>query len=82
MESNKKRVNKKHYLLLNNAGVINATTPKNWARAHQEIFPNSTFSDSKNTPRTKEIEKHLVEHLKFKRVENSEIVVLYPYKEL
>ena len=38
--------------------------------------------DAKNTPRTKEIEKYLEETLKFRRVENEEIVILYPYDNL
>jgi len=33
-----KRVNKKHFIIYNNGGVISATTPKDWARAHQELF--------------------------------------------
>ncbi len=76
------RINKKHFLLFNNSGVINATTPKNWARAHQDRFPDYSFVDAKNTPRTKEIEKYLEETLMFRRVENKEIVILYPYKDL
>jgi|TARA_R110000796_G_scaffold63858_1_gene147666 hypothetical protein len=76
------RINKKHYLLFNDAGVVNATTPKNWARAHQDRFPNYSFDDTENTPRTKEIERYLEETLRFRRVENDEIVILYPFKEL
>ena len=76
------RVNKKHFLLFNNAGVVSATTPKNWARAHQNSFPNYSFDDAENTPKTEEIEKYLEEILKYKRVENNEIVILYPYNEL
>ena len=76
------RINKKHYLLFNNAGVVSATTPKNWARANQNKFPNYSFEDAENTPRTKEIEKYLEEILRFKRIENYEMVILYPYKEL
>jgi hypothetical protein len=76
------RVNKKHFLLLNNGGLINATTPKNWARANQDKFPKYSFVDSDNTPRTKEIERYLEENLKFNRVENNEITILYPYTEL
>ncbi|WP_289060349.1 hypothetical protein [uncultured Zobellia sp.] len=78
----KRRVNKKHYIIINNSGVIGATTPKNWARANQKLFSKYSFKDSENTPRTKEIEKYLEESLKFNRVENSEIVVLYPYKDI
>tara|TARA_R110000782_G_scaffold188239_3_gene278276 strand:+ start:81 stop:419 length:339 start_codon:yes stop_codon:yes gene_type:complete len=77
-----KRLNKKHFLMINNSGLISATTPKNWARANQDKFPKYSFTDSENTPRTKEIERYLEETLMFKRVENDEIVILYPYKEL
>lgn len=38
-----KRLNKKHFIIFNNGGVISATTPKDWARAHQELFSGYNF---------------------------------------
>jgi len=52
-----KRSNKKHFIIFNNGGVISATTPKDWARAHQSFFPKKNFSDSDNTPTVDVIEK-------------------------
>ena len=80
--SNTNRINKKHFLILNNNGVISATTPKDWARANQTIFPKFTFIDSENTPRVEEIEKHLVTKFKYTKIENDEIVICYSYSTL
>jgi len=76
------RVNKKHFIIFNNGGVISATTPKDWARAHQVNFPNHDFTNSDNTPTVDEIERYLTTHLKYGKVENDEIVVCYPFKNL
>jgi len=74
-----KRINKKHFILFNNGGVICSTTPKDWARAHQIFFPNKDFSDSDNTPTVDEIESYLTQQLNFKKLSNDEIVVCYDY---
>ena len=78
---NKKRINKKHLVIFNNNGVISATTPKDWARAHQSLFEGYEFTDSDNTPIVDLIEKQLVK-LGFKKVDNYEVVILYDYKSL
>lgn len=75
------RINKKHFVLYNNGGVISATTPKDWARANQNLFSNYNFSDSKNTPTVAVIEKELL-RLGFNQVINNEIVIFYQYKNL
>ena len=77
-----KRVNKKHFIIFNNGGVISATTPKDWARAHQGEFPNNNFDNSDNTPTVNEIENYLTDNLGFRKVENDEIVICYPFKDL
>ena len=73
---------KKHFMIFNNGGVVSATTPKDWARAHQQAFPNHTFADPNSTPTTDVIEAYLTNNLGFRRVENQEIVILYPIKEI
>ena len=75
------RINKKHFVLYNNGGVISATTPKDWARANQNLFSNYNFSDSKNTPTVAVIEKEL-SRLGFNQVINNEIVIFYQYINL
>lgn len=75
------RKNKKHFVLYNNGGVISATTPKDWARANQNIFSNYNFSDSKNTPTVAVIEKEL-SRLGFSQVINNEIVIFYQFINL
>lgn len=77
-----KRVNKKHFIVFNNGGVISATTPKNWARANQTLFDGFDFSNSENTPTVYEIENYLVVSESFSRIENDEIIILYPYLKL
>ena len=77
-----KRKNKKHFIIFNNGGVISSSTPKDWARAHQNLFPNKDFSDSNNTPTVEEIETFLTEELNFKKLSNDEIVVCYDYKAI
>lgn len=77
-----KRINKKHFIIFNNAGVVSSTTPKNWARANQNLFPGKDFSDSNNTPTVEEIENYLTEKLNFSKLSNEEIVVCYDYKSI
>lgn len=77
-----KRINKKHFIIFNNGGVISSTTPKDWARAHQNFFPKKDFSDSDNTPTVEDIENYLTQHLNFKKLSNEEIVVCYDYKAI
>ncbi len=77
-----KRINKKHFIIFNNGGVISSTTPKDWARAHQECFPTKDFSDSDNTPTVEEIENYLSKELNFKRLSNDELVVCYDYNSI
>lgn len=76
------RKNKKHIIILNNNGVITATSPKNWARGHQSLFEKYDFSNSDNTPTINEIENFLVNNRNFSRIENQEIVILYPFNKL
>jgi hypothetical protein len=75
------RKNKKHFVLYNNGGVISANTPKDWARANQELFAAYDFSDSNNTPTVAVIEKELTK-LGFNNLLNTEIVVFYQYSNL
>lgn len=77
-----KRINKKHFIIFNNGGVISSTTPKNWARANQSFFPNKNFSDSDNTPTVEEIENYLTQQLNFKKLSDDQIVVCYDYKSI
>ncbi len=77
----RKRVNKKHFVLFNNGGIISATTPKNWARAHQTLFDGYDFSDSENTPIVDIIEEKLTK-LGFSEINNNEIVIYYQYKSI
>ena len=74
----KTRKNKKHFVLYNNGGVISATTPKNWARANQNSFPQYDFINSDNTPTVEVIEAFLIQ-TGFTRMLNDEIVILYNY---
>ena len=80
--SSNSRVNKKHFIIYNNGGVISATTPKDWARAHRSAFPNSSFVDSNNTPIVSKIEKHLINKFGYRKVENREIAICYPFLDL
>lgn len=77
-----KRVNKKHFIVFNNGGVISATTPKDWARANQTLFDGFDFSNSENTPTVDEIENYLVVSESFSRIEKNEIIIQYPYLKL
>jgi hypothetical protein len=77
-----KRVNKKHFIIFNNGGVISATTPKDWARAHQELFKKFNFTDGDNTPPVDTIENYLVKIKGYSKIENDEIIILYPYLKL
>lgn len=74
-----KRINKKHFIIFNNRGIISSTTPKDWARAHQNLFPGKDFSDSENTPTVEEIENYLTQNLNYRKLSNDEIVVCYDY---
>ncbi|GAB3890046.1 hypothetical protein [Spirosoma agri] len=76
------RTNKKHFIIFNNCGVISATTPKDWARANQQVFPDYTFEDANTTPIVNVIENYLVNTLNYRRVENDEIIIHYAYKEI
>ena len=75
-----KRINKKHFVIFNNGGVISATTPKDWARAHQDKFPSHNFADSnfKNTPNDDTIELFLSQN-GFRLIENQDIIIYYQY---
>jgi len=77
-EIKKTRKNKKHFIIYNNGGVISATTPKNWARANQNYFPQYNFINSDNTPTVEVIETFLIQN-NFTRILNDEIVILYNY---
>ena len=79
--SKSKRINKKHFIIFNNGGVISATTPKDWARANQSLFSNYSFDDADNTPTVESIEKQLTK-LGFSEVKNSDVVILYQYKNI
>ena len=75
------RKNKKHFIIFNNGGVISATTPKDWARANQSLFPTFNFSDSDNTPIVDAIEKELLRQ-GFSEIRNDDVVILYQYNSL
>ena len=74
-----KRVNKKHFIIYNNGGVVSTTTPKDWARGHQTLFPNYNFIN--RTPTVAVIESYLAAN-GFTEVYNKEIVIFYQYYSL
>lgn len=74
-----KRKYKKHFIIFNNGGVLSVTTPKDWARAHRELFPNYNFIGADNIPIVNVIENYLVNNEGFSRIENDEIVIHYIY---
>jgi hypothetical protein len=76
------RINKKHFILFNNNGIISATTPKNWARANQELFEDYDFTNSENTPTVNIIEQYLTDNLDYHKIDNEEVVIFYAYKNL
>jgi hypothetical protein len=76
------RINKKHFLIFNNGGIISVTTPKDWARANQSYFPSKDFSNSDNTPTSGAIEKVLTEEFNFRCIENDEVFICYDYDSL
>jgi len=76
-----KRIYKKHFIIYNNGGVISATTPKDWARANQSIFPKYDFSNDLKTPNVISIEKFLLK-IGFCCIENNEVVIYYQYKSI
>jgi hypothetical protein len=76
------RINKKHFVIFNNGGMISATTPKDWARAHQSHFPKKDFTTSKKTPTVNQIEDFLINKLNFRIIENAEIVICYEYQSI
>ena len=82
VNSTPNRINKKHFIMYNNGGVISATTPKDWARAHRAVFPNFDFTNSDNTPSVDAIENFLFANEGFSRIENHEIVIHYPFINL
>jgi len=73
---------KKHFIIFNNGGIISSTTPKDWARVHQNLFNGYDFSDSENTPNVDEIENYLVNNEGFTRIENDEVVIHYPFTKI
>jgi hypothetical protein len=77
-----RRVNRKHFIIFNNNGVISSTTPKDWARGNQSLFENYDFTDSDNTPTVNVIEQFLIDNLGFHRMENDEMVICYAYSDL
>lgn len=76
------RKNKKHIIILNNNGVLSVTTPKNWARANQNLFDGFDFSNAENTPIVNEIENFLINNRSFSKIENQEIVILYAFNTI
>ena len=72
----------KHFMIFNNGGLVSATTPKDWARAHQNAFPNHTFADGNTTPTTDTIEAYLKNSLGYQEANGPGIVVLYRLGEL
>lgn len=76
------RIYKKHFIIFNNGGIISATTPKDWARANQNFFPNKNFTSTRNTPTVDEIENYLTTNLNFNKLWNYEIVICYKYDSI
>lgn len=76
-----KRINKKHFIIYNNGGVISATTPKDWARANQHFFPKYDFKNDLKTPNVIVIEKYLSKN-GFYCIDNNEVVIYYQYNSL
>jgi hypothetical protein len=72
---------KKHFVLFNNGGIISSATPKDWARANQNIFDDFDFSNSNNTPAVDFIERKLIQ-LGFSGINNNEVVIFYKYNSL
>ena len=75
------RINRKHFVIFNNGGVISATTPKDWARANQSLFEGYDFSNSENTPIVDVIERELMRQ-GFRETNNNEVVIYYQYNSL
>ena len=72
------RVNKKHFIIYNNSGVISVTTPKDWARGHRQFFPNNNFLNANNTPTVSQIE-NILDQNGFDHIENNQVVIYYDY---
>lgn len=72
----------KHLIIFNNGGVVSATTPKDWARAHQDNFPNHAFDNAATTPTTNAIEAHMTNNLGYEEIGNDDIVILYRLRDL
>ena len=75
------RINRKHFVLFNNGGLISATTPKDWARSNQSLFEGYDFSNSENTPVVDVIERELMRQ-GFRETNNNEVVIYYQYNSL
>lgn len=77
-----KRINRKHFLIFNNNGVVAVTTPKDWARGNQQCFPDYNFSNSESTPTVDLIEKFLIEEMNFTKITDENVVMCYDYKAI
>ena len=73
-----KSVNKKHFMLYNNGGIISENIPKDWAMTHQELFNGFNFSNADKTPAVDVTENYLVNFGGFTRIANDELVIHYP----
>lgn len=66
-------MNRDHYVIYFENGILTHTRPKDWARQHQEEFP--TFNFKKKLPTTDEISTYLIKKYGFTRIESENRVV-------
>ncbi|GAC1426449.1 MAG: hypothetical protein NVS1B13_18020 [Flavisolibacter sp.] len=62
--------------------MLSATTPKDWARAHPNVYLKKDFINSESTLTLHDSEKILAKTLGYQKIENKEIVICYPFKNL
>ena len=65
-------MNRKHFLIYYLNDVLAQTTPKDWARANYQHFPNYNFQGA-NIPTTETIEAYLIRECDYSKLENNEI---------
>lgn len=66
-----------HQVIYADSGRVIITTPKGWARDHQEAFPKFTFAGD-DVPRTSAINKYL-DSIGFKTTTSVELIIHYKF---
>lgn len=66
-------MNRKHYVIFFENEELIQTTPKDWAREHEDEFPNFNFNEK--MPTTDQISAHLVQNYGYTRIEGRNRVV-------